>query len=191
MARRNARETNDESSSLKDERPAHELSSPSTYGAGAMVMHPLYGIGTVEKIEERDILGKVNKFSIISFQNDRLKIMVNMEQKNSLIRSLITREEIPRILNFIRECKSELPIKSSERYNVNLKKIKSSDVYQLAEVIKDLSLLSREKKLSPKEVNMLKQSKKMLAMEFGYVSSISQEDAEMMIEASCKPDTEA
>lgn len=167
------------------------MSSPSTYGAGAMVMHPLYGIGTVEKIEERDILGKVNKFSIISFQNDRLKIMVNMEQKNSLIRSLITREEIPRILNFIRECKSELPIKSSERYNVNLKKIKSSDVYQLAEVIKDLSLLSREKKLSPKEVNMLKQSKKMLAMEFGYVSSISQEDAEMMIEASCKPDTEA
>lgn len=191
MARRNAREANSESLSMKDERPANEPSSSSAFGAGAMVMHPLYGIGTVEKIEEKDILGKVNKFSIISFQNDRLKIMVNMEQKNNLIRNLIAREEIPKVLNFIRECKSELPIKSSERYNVNLKKIKSSDVYQLAEVIKDLSLLSREKKLSPKEVNMLKQSKKMLAMEFGYVSSISQEDAEMMIEASCKSDIEA
>jgi len=191
MARRNARETNSEGLSVKDEKPVSEQPSSSDFGAGAMVMHPLYGIGTVEKIEEKDILGKVNRFSIISFQNDRLKIMVNMEQKNNLIRNLIAREEIPRVLNFIRECKSELPIKSSERYNVNLKKIKSSDIYQLSEVIKDLSLLSREKKLSPKEVNMLKQSKKMLAMEFGYVSSISQEDAEMMIEASCKSDIEA
>lgn len=191
MARRNARETNSEGLSVKDEKPVSEQPSSSDFGAGAMVMHPLYGIGTVEKIEEKDILGKVNRFSIISFQNDRLKIMVNMEQKNNLIRNLIAREEIPRVLNFIRECKSELPIKSSERYNVNLKKIKSSDIYQLSEVIKDLSLLGREKKLSPKEVNMLKQSKKMLAMEFGYVSSISQEDAEMMIEASCKSDIEA
>lgn len=175
---------------MKDGKPAGEPSSSSSYGVGSMVMHPLYGIGTVEKIEEKDILGKVNKFSIISFQNDKLKIMVNMEQKNNLIRNLIAREEIPRVLNFLKECKSDLPIKSSERYNVNLKKIKSSDVYQLAEVIKDLSLLGKEKKLSPKEVNMLKQSKKMLAMEFGYVSNISQEDAEMMIEASCKCDAD-
>ncbi|MDQ7822071.1 MAG: CarD family transcriptional regulator [Candidatus Eremiobacteraeota bacterium] len=151
-----------------------------------MVMHPLYGIGTVEKVEEKEILGKVNKFAVISFQNDRLKIMVNLEQKNNLIRSLLAKEEIPRVLDFLKHCKSELPAKSSERYNINLKKIKSSDVYQLAEVIKDLTSLSRDKKLTPKEMNMLKQSKKMLAMEFGYVSSISQEDAEMMVEASCK-----
>lgn len=156
------------------------------YGIGKVLMHPLYGIGTVEKIEEKDILGKVNKFAIISFQNDRLKIMVNMEQKNNLIRSLISKEEIPKLLDFLKIVRSELPVKSSERYNVNLKKIKSSDVYKLAEVIKDLSLLSREKKLTPKEMNMLKQSKKMLSMEFGYVSSIAQEDAEMMIDASCK-----
>lgn len=158
------------------------------YGIGKVVMHPLYGIGTVEKVEEKDILGKVNKFAIISFQNDRLKIMVNLEQKNNLIRNLIAKEEIPKVLDFLKFAKSELPVKSSERYNVNLKKIKSSDVYKLAEVIKDLSLLSREKKLTPKEMNMLKQSKKMLSMEFGYVSSIAQEDAEMMIDASCKFD---
>jgi CarD family transcriptional regulator len=160
------------------------------FDVGQMVMHPLYGIGVVEKIEEKDILGRINKFSIISFQNDRLKIMVNMEQKNNLIRNLVEKEEIPRVLNFIKNCKSELPLKSSERYNVNLKKIKSSDIYQLAEVIKDLSMLGREKKLSPKELNMLKQSRKMLAMEFGYVSAISQEDAEMMIEGSCKSESD-
>jgi CarD family transcriptional regulator len=160
------------------------------FNVGLMVMHPLYGIGVVEKIEEKDILGKTNKFSVISFQNDRLKIMVNMEQKNNLIRNLVEKEEIPRVLHFIKACKSDLPLKSSERYNINLKKIKSSDIYQLAEVIKDLSMLGKEKKLSPKELNMLKQSKKMLAMEFGYVSNISQEDAEMMIEGSCKSESD-
>ena len=158
------------------------------FDTGQIVMHPLYGIGTVEKVEEKNILGKVNKFAIISFQNDRLKIMVNLEQKNNLIRNLILREEIPRVLDYLKIAKSDLPVKSSERYNINLKKIKSSDVYKLAEVIKDLSLLSREKKLTPKELNMLKQSKKMLGMEFGYVSNIAQEDAELMIEANCKCD---
>jgi len=167
-----------------------EDSSAPGFDAGQMVMHPLYGIGVVEKIEEKDILGKINKFSIISFQNDRLRIMVNMEQKNNLIRNLVEKEEIPKVLQFIKTSRSELPIKSSERYNINLKKIKSSDIYQLAGVIKDLSMLGKDKKLSPKELNMLKQSKKMLAMEFGYVSSISQEDAEMMIDGSCKPENE-
>jgi CarD family transcriptional regulator len=188
MAFRNSKDMKEDTPEKKAEAESGEKRPPADFAIGQMVMHPLYGIGMVEKIEEKDILGKVNRFSVISFQNDRLKIMVNMEQKNNLIRNLISKEEIPKVLEFIKGCKSELPTKSSERYNVNLKKIKSSDIFQLAEVIKDLSALSREKKLSPKEMNMLKQSRKMLSMEFGYVSNISLEDAEMMVEASCKAD---
>lgn len=182
-------EKNDEKENFAD-RNADQERNAIIFEIGQNVMHPLYGIGAVEKIEEKEILGKVNIFSIISFQNDRLKIMVNMEQKNNLIRNLIIRDEIPKVLEYLKTCKTELPTKSSERYNINLKKIKSSDVYQLAEVIKDLTCLSKEKKLTPKELNLLKQSKKMLGMEFAHVSNVSQEDAEMMIEASCKFDKE-
>jgi len=156
------------------------------YKIGQKVIHPLHGVGVVEKIEEKMILGKVSQFAVISFQNDRLKIMVNLNQNNSLIRNLVGKEEVPKVLKFLRKCKSDLPTRSSERYNINLKKIKSADIYQVAEVIKDLSDLSTVKKLSPKELSMLKQTKKLLSTEFSYITEMTPEEIEEMIEESCR-----
>lgn len=159
-----------------------QLRRPGRYNVGQRVMHALHGIGMVEKVVEKNILGSRNKFHVISFQNDRLKIMVNLNQRPTLIRHLINQEEIPKVLRFLKECKSELPPKSSERYNVNLKKIKTADIYQLAEVVKDLTDLSKVKKLSPKELAMLKQTKKMLSSEFSYVSKITPEEMDTTID---------
>ncbi len=156
------------------------------YKIGQKVIHPLHGVGVVEVVEEKMILGKVSQFAVISFQNDRLKIMVNLSQNNSLIRNLVGKEEVPKVLKFLKKCKSDLPVKSSERYNINLKKIKSADVYQVAEVIKDLSDLSQHKKLSPKELSMLKQTKKLLSTEFSYITEMTPEEIENMIDESCK-----
>lgn len=160
------------------------------FTVGSKVIHPLHGLGTVEKLEEKTILGQLSRFACISFQNDRLKIMVNLEQKNSMIRPLISEEEIARVMDHLRNCEGNLPTKSSERYNINLKKIKSCDIYQLAEVVRDLTGLSREKKLSPKEQQMLKQSRKMLSVEFGYVTSRDEEEMESVIDATCRNEEE-
>ncbi len=156
------------------------------FTVGSKVIHPLHGLGTVEKVEEKTILGQVSQFACISFQNDRLKIMVNLEQRNSMIRPLIEADEIVRVMEHLRNCEGNLPTKSSERYNINLRKIKSCDIYQLAEVVRDLTGLSREKKLSPKEQQMLKQSRKMLSVEFGYVTSRDEEEMEAVIDATCR-----
>lgn len=103
-----------------------------------------------------------------------------------MIRPLIDADEIERVMEHLRNCEGNLPTKSSERYNINLRKIKSCDIYQLAEVVRDLTGLSREKKLSPKEQQMLKQSRKMLSVEFGYVTSRDEEEMEAVIDATCR-----
>jgi|LSQX01.2.fsa_nt_gb CarD family transcriptional regulator len=156
------------------------------FTVGSKVIHPLHGLGTVEKIEEKTILGQLSKFACISFQNDRLKIMVNLEQRNSMIRPLVEASEIDQVMDHLRNCEGNLPTKSSERYNINLKKIKSCDIYQLAEVVRDLTGLSRQKKLSPKEQQMLKQSRKMLSVEFSYVTSRDEEEMEALVDATCR-----
>ncbi len=156
------------------------------FTVGSKVIHPLHGLGTVEKVEEKTILGQLSKFACISFQNDRLKIMVNLEQRNSMIRSLVEASEIDKVMDHLRNCEGNLPTKSSERYNINLKKIKSCDIYQLAEVVRDLTGLSRQKKLSPKEQQMLKQSRKMLSVEFSYVTSRDEEEMEAIVDATCR-----
>ena len=150
------------------------------------VVHALYGVGTVEKIEEKNILGQTNLYAIITFKSDRLKIMVNLDEKNEMIRELIDKEEVPRILDFLKKCRSKLPTKSSDRFNINLNKIKSADIYKLVEVIKDLSHLSQEKKLTPKELNMLKQTRKMLCSEMSFVSDMPVEEIESLVEKYSK-----
>ena len=127
---------------------------------GYFVMHPVYGIGLVETIEDKALNGRTNRFATVSFQNDKLRIMVNLDLKDSLIRRLINKDDIPSVISYLKEYQSDIPVKSSDRYNVNMKKIKSSDITKLVQVIKDLVVLSKSKKLTPKEQNMLKQSKK-------------------------------
>jgi RNA polymerase-interacting CarD/CdnL/TRCF family regulator len=131
-------------------------------------------------------LGKTIEFYSISFQNDRLKIMVNSAQRNEFIRDLISAEEVPKVFHFLKTFKSELPVKAPERYNDNLSKIKSTDLYKLVEVIKDLTELSKNKKLTPKELNMLKQSKAQLCEEITYVTNSPSEEVEDMVERAAK-----
>jgi len=156
------------------------------FSIGEKVLHPLHGVGVVETIEEKAILEKLARFSTISFQGDRLKIMINLDQGNNLIRHLVAADEIPKVFDFLRSCKICMSVKSSERYNINLKKIKSGDIYQLAEVIRDLSDLGKTKKLSPKEAAMLKQTRKLLSTEFSSVNGQNADDIELLIESAVK-----
>lgn len=158
----------------------------SGYEIGQKVIHPLHGIGTVKKIEEKEILGKIGRFSEIYFNNDRLIIMVNLESSKSLIRDLVPKDEIPKVFKFMKKCKNKLPLRSSERYNFNMKRIKSANIYNLAAVIKDLSELKKIKKLSTKEEAMLKQTKEILSSEVSFVKKISQEEAEKLIDQVIK-----
>ena len=153
---------------------------------GGYVMHPVYGIGHVESIEDRKIESDIYNFATVSFQNEKLKMTINTNLQKNMIRRLIDKEDIPKLLDYLREYKTDLPVKSPERYNINVKKIKSTDIKMLIQVIKDLVTLSKSKKLTPKEVSMLKQSKKTLASEISFVSSITEEKAEETIELTCR-----
>lgn len=156
------------------------------YSVGSKVIHALHGLGTVETIEEKDILGQIARFSVISFQNDRLKIMVNVDQRNNMIRPLTEASDVPKIMEYMSSFSCEMPSKSAERYAINLRKVKSADVFQLAEVVKDLMDLSRVKKLSPKELAMLKQARGILSSEMSQVLSKSAEEMELSIDNACR-----
>lgn len=153
---------------------------------GQKVMHPLHGIGTVENIEKKNILGKTGDFSEIYFSDERLRLSINLSADNLMIRKLISKEDIPKIFKFIKSCNNKLASRSSERFNINMSKIKSADIFKMAEVYKDLIDLKHTKKLSSKEESMLKQTKKILSCEFSYVGDMTEEEAEKMIEQIVK-----
>ena len=154
--------------------------------AGSKVFHSLHGVGTVLSIEEKVVLGQPTKFSVSSFGDDGLKIMVNLNKKERMIRPLLEEEEVPKVFEHLESWDSDLPSKAPTRYNSNLGKLKSGDIFALCEVIKGLTALSETRKLSPKDQTMLEQTRKNLAEELSLVRDVASEEMEEIIDRACR-----
>lgn len=154
--------------------------------AGSKVFHSLHGLGTVLSIEEKVVLGQPTTFSVSSFGDDGLKIMVNLNKKEKMIRPLLDQDEVPKVFDYLQTWDSDLPSKAPTRYNLNLGKLKSGDIFALCEVIKGLTSLSETRKLSPKDQMMLEQTRKNLAQEIGYIRDVEIEEMEEIIDAACR-----
>lgn len=153
---------------------------------GCKVFHSLHGLGTVESIEEKIVLGRPTRFSISSFGSDGLKIMINLDRKDGMVRPLIEATEIPKVLQHLENWVSDLPSKAPTRYSTNLSKLKTGSVYSLCEVIKGLTTLSDERKLTPKDQVMLETCRKHLAQELSSVRDVEIEEMEELIDSSCR-----
>lgn len=155
------------------------------FQVGSKVIHSLHGLGVVESIEEKVILGSLTRFAVLAF--DRLQIMANVDQKNSMVRPLIEANEVPPIFDFLLTCEAELPTNYTKRYNLNLEKVKSGNVFQLCEVIKSLSKMAQGKKLGHKDQNMLERARRVLAQELSFVTNADVDAMEKSIDQACFP----
>lgn len=153
---------------------------------GSKVFHSLHGVGTVLSIEEKVVLGQPTRFSVSSFGDDGLKIMVNLDKKDQTIRPLISSDEIPKVFHYLQSWDSDLPSKAPTRYNINLSKLKTGDIFAMCEVIKGLTALSETRKLSPKDATMLEQTRKNLAHELSLVRDSDREEMEQVIDHTCR-----
>ncbi len=153
---------------------------------GSKIFHSLHGIGTVVSVEEKVVLGQPTRFSISSFGDDGLKIMVNLDRKDSMVRPLIEPNDVPKVLDYLQTWVSDLPSKAPTRYSTNLSKLKTGNVFALCEVVKGLTSLSEERKLSPKDQIMLEQCRKHLAEELSLVRDADREEMEQMIDTTCR-----
>ena len=158
------------------------------FRVGANIIHALHGLGVVEAIEEKVILGNVTRFAVLKF--DRLQILANVDQKNSMIHAPIDSKEVPAVLTFLANCDAEPPFNYTRRDNINLEKVKSGDLNQVCEVIKSLSKLGRGKKLTYKDQSMLERARNVLAQELGFATNTEVEEMEQLIDQACTKDAE-
>jgi len=138
----------------------------------------------VESVEEKVILGRVTRFSVVAF--DHLRMLMNVEQNNNLVRSLIDVEEVPNVLEFLRQADDSQAPNHNRRYMMNLEKIKSGDIRQLCGVIKSLSKLSQGKKLGHKDHSMLEKAREVLAQELGHVTNTDATQMQAVIDENCQ-----
>ena len=160
------------------------------FDIGSTVTHPIHGLGVVRSIGEKEIMGQKNTYAEIFFPEAKLTISVRADGEGSIIRPLIKIGDIPSVEECLRAPAQTLPSKSSERYNLNLRKIKGNDIMGLAEIVRDLTHLSLTHKLSPKEQAMLKQTRRAIAVEMAHITEQDIDELDARLDELCRPQGE-
>ncbi|WP_312648489.1 CarD family transcriptional regulator [Aminipila sp.] len=152
------------------------------YTIGDKVVYPMHGAGVIEKIEEKKILGEIRKYYILKLPCGDMKVMIPIESCSSVgVREIISEEELKGVLSILREDSSDMPSNWNRRNRENMDKLKTGDIVEVAEVVRNLVRMDREKKLSTGEKKMLSNAKQILLSEIILVRDIEQNEANDII----------
>jgi CarD family transcriptional regulator len=136
------------------------------FNIGDKVVYPMHGAGTIEGVEEREILGKTHRYYVLRLPIGDMKVMIPVDNTKEIgLRDVIDAEEVDKVMLVLRQECTAMSTNWNRRYRSNLEKIKSGDIYEVADVVRNLSSREREKGLSTGERKMLDSAKEILVSE--------------------------
>jgi CarD family transcriptional regulator len=155
----------------------------SVFNVGDKVVYPMHGAGIIEAIEEKEVLGATQRYYIMRLPIGEMKVMIPTDNVIEIgLREIITEEEVQKVFEILRAQKSKMSTNCNRRYRANMEKIKSGDVYEVAEVVRNLTLRDKEKGLSTGERKMLENARQILVSELVLAKGIDEEAALMILE---------
>jgi len=143
----------------------------------------MHGAGIIEAIEEKEILGKTQKYYVMKMPLGDMKVMIPLNNCDDIgIRDIIDSEEADKVLTSFKKCKTDCSLSWNKRYRENMLRIKSGDIYEVAEVVKMLMWRDRDKGLSTGERKMLSNAKQIFVSEIVLAKNSKQHDIEAILE---------
>src|SRR5207249_4723557 len=148
------------------------------YKVGDKVVYPHHGAGTVVKHEKREVLGEKREYQTIRILNNDMTVNVPAENAERVgLRKVIDEEAVKKVVKYLTSGGTEMPKNWNRRFKHNRDKMKTGDIYELAEVVRNLALRDGEKGLSTGEKQMYVKAKKILASELRFAKNLSEEDS--------------
>ena len=150
---------------------------------GDNVVYPHHGAGYVVKKEEKNILGEVREYLTIKILHNDMTVMVPCQNAGKAgLRRVIDEETVKKVLAVLAADVSEMPKNWNRRFKHNRDKIKTGDIYELAEVVRNLAVREQDKGLSTGEKQMYTRAKKILASEMMYALEKTEDEAEAYLD---------
>jgi len=166
---------------LKDVEVA-EVIAHIEFEVGDSVVYPHHGAGKVMRKEQKEILGESREYLTIKILHNDMTVMVPTENAALAgLRRVIDEETVKKVLAVLQDQCSEMPKNWNRRFKHNRDKIKTGDIYELAEVVRNLAIREGEKGLSTGEKQMFTRAKKILASELMYALEMNEEQVEQHI----------
>jgi CarD family transcriptional regulator len=152
------------------------------FSVGDKIVYPMHGAGTVDSIEEKDILGEKQSYYILKMPGE-VKVMVPTAKADEIgVRNIIDKSATEKVFSILGQDETEMEKNWNKRYRDNMDKMKSGDIYELADVVRNLSFKQKEKGLSTGEKKMLNNAKQILVSELVLAEHASQIEVEEQVE---------
>lgn len=152
------------------------------FNVGDKIVYPMHGAGRIDAIEEKNILGENQSYYILKMPGE-VKVMVPVDKAEQIgVRSVIDKEEAVKVMAVLEENETEMSDKWNKRYRDNMDKMKSGDIYEVADVVRNLSFKQKEKGLSTGEKKMLNNAKQILVSELVLVENTTNAEMEKLVD---------
>jgi len=154
-----------------------------TFQVGDKVIYPNHGLGIVERIEEKTILGTTCGFFHLRIVANDTTVLVPVANVDGVgLRKAIDDAEVERLFTLIGDGKIDNHQNWKGRFKDNSDKMRTGSIYDMADVLKSLTFLSKSKSLSFREKRMLDRAKALIISEISEVMRLKALEVEEQVD---------
>src|SRR6516165_10405776 len=153
------------------------------FDVGDKVVYPHHGAAVVERRELKEVFGESREYLVLRLAYGDLTLMVPADNTDEVgLREVINDEEVEEVFAVLRKKEARMPTNWSRRYKNHVEKLKSGDIYQVAEVVRNLSIRDKDKGLSAGEKRMLNRARQILVSELTFAIGVDEAEAEKKLD---------
>jgi len=148
------------------------------YKVGDKIVYPMHGVGAIEAIEKKVVLGKRTEFYMITIINNGMKVMIPVNNADEIgIRGIIPKKDIKKVLSILESEADKIEEDWKQRYQNNIEKVKSGSITQVSEVARDLFRRGSVKELSIMERKLYENAYQLVTHEVALSKNVDIEEA--------------
>jgi CarD family transcriptional regulator len=146
-------------------------------------VYPHHGAAVIKGVEEREVLGEKREYFVLRLSYGDLTLLVPLDNTEEVgIRGVISRDELEKVFKVLRSKECRMPTNWSRRFKTHVEKLRSGDIYQVAEVVRNLARRDKEKGLSAGEKRMLAKARQILLSEITFAADVDEGEAGKLLD---------
>jgi len=152
------------------------------YSLGDKVVYPVHGVGVINSIEDKTVLGEKRSYYVIKLSISDMTVMIPTNKSEDLgLRLVVSDRVATKALKIIGSETTEMEEDWKSRYQQNFEKIKSGSILNVAEVVRNLFHRNKVKELSIMEKKLYENAYRLLVDEISYVKGLEREKVQNLV----------
>ena len=153
------------------------------FNIGDLIVHPMHGAGVIDDIVREKVAGMIQEYYVFKMPVGGLVLKIPTANAQVIgVRGIISRGEVQSLLEAIPAIPVDTNANWNKRYQENMLRLKSGDLYEVARVVKSLMHRETQRGLSTGERKMLHNAKQIMLSEIVLVEACDYREIEAKLD---------